>query len=233
MIREITYLIKFPLGASFQKPFKYLLLKSIFNDIKDKTCSNKERLCKECQESKNCLYHLLSGEDFKEFAGVIVDKAYLEKQSFSIQDSIKVSFYLIGITSIYEDFIHEYFRTHDFLKKQYFQKILIESNNLDESKNYDGYVRFITPFNEKTNINNQLSYFNCNYKTEFETVCMIEKQEGKFVKDETNYYFSKQKFRLNGYIGKYAVKNYSRALMKIGIGKENIIGGGRSICESE
>lgn len=233
MIREIKYLIKFPLGASFQKPLKYLLLRNIFNDIKDKTCSNKERLCKECKESRNCLYYLLTGEDFKRYAGILVDKAYLEKQSFGIKDSIEISFYLVGMTSIYEDFIHEYFRTHDFLKKQYFQKALIESNSLDESVNYDGNVRFITPFNEKNNINDQLTYFNCNYKTKFCNFCNIEKQEVKFVKDETNYYFNKQKFQLKGYVGKCSVKNYSKILMEIGIGKENIIGGGRSICVSE
>ena len=89
MILQISYQIRFPLGAEFQSDPKYLFIKKIYSNMKKIICVNSKLYkCENCIKKENCLYYFLSGEDFKGFPAIIVNRQLLEKKKYNKNESL-------------------------------------------------------------------------------------------------------------------------------------------------
>ena len=94
--------------------------------------------CENCIKKENCLYYFLSGEDFKGFPAIIVNRQLLEKKKYNKNESLELSFYLIGTATQYVDFISEYLDTTNKLWNNFFQKRLMKVEYLDDTELYNG-----------------------------------------------------------------------------------------------
>lgn len=229
MILKLTYKIRFPLGAEFTIDPKFLFLKRIYTMMKDVICTNKESKCTLCNKNSKCVYYKLSGENFKNYPAICVNRNYMEKKKISKNDELIVTFYCIGIAGQYVDFIKNYFDITNTLEKQYFQKFIIEQNYIENYSNYDGNIKFITPIESIDDIVDSIKYYNNNYNVDFimPSIKIIEKKYQE-TRDYNKYIINGNILKYYGYRYEGFVKNYSRIFFEIGLGKNACIGGGKA-----
>lgn len=231
MVTKIDYLIRFPFGAEFNKNPKFLFIQSIYREIKTHTCLNDYK-CESCNLKESCVYFDISGQQFSFFPAILVNMNYLEKTKFKRNEVLDVSLYLIGNSSIYVDFIDSYFSNCDSLNGIYFQKTRKGEVKYDEKERYDGRVNVVNPFSKEDKICEMLTYYNSQYDTDFVTDVDIKEVNVINSNDRRKYLINGKMFKLSGFIGLFHVKNCPEVLLEMGIGSNNIIGGGKSIkCE--
>lgn len=229
MILKISYQIRFPLGAEFQSDPKYLFIQKIYMSIRRILCIDKSlSKCTTCIHQKNCLYHFLSGEDFRYFPGILVDRNHLEKKMFDKRDTILTTFYLIGVAAEYVGFIQEYFNTTKELVGIYFQKHLIEIAYLDDTNLYNGELEFTGLLKEIKEIEECIQYYNQKYSCQYPIPKIQIMNQGSCIRDFNQYHIGSHSFRKEGYRMKIVVQEYPNIFKQIGIGKYAFIGGGKA-----
>lgn len=229
MILKLTYQIRFPLGAEFALDPKFIFIKNIYSSIKNILCNNQERKCKTCQKSSTCIYHLLSGKDFEYYPAIVINRKFIEQRKLTKSDELTLDFYLIGVASQYVGFIQNYFDVTKTLENQYFQKFLLEQVYLDEDEYYDGNITFSTPIRSIEDIEQMIKYYNDTYNTNIK-IPIVEVETPNIPKmiDYNKYIINGHLLKYDGYKYKLNVKNFSKELFKIGIGKTACIGGGHA-----
>lgn len=229
MIRRISYLIRFPLGASLKYDVKYLLIKKIYGEIKKLVCLNNGD-CSKCSCNNKCIYYMLSGENFKEYPSILVKRDFFEQKVYKNNDVFEVNFYMIGIASAYFDFIIEYMKTIDYISGYYFQKHILDNSLLDEEV-IDNSVINIKLIKDIDEILNSVQYYNKKYNASIEIPIIIDKEEGIAKIDYNDYIINGCKIKISGKNYKLKVKKYSNSLLESGVGKNAILGGGIGECE--
>jgi hypothetical protein len=232
MIKKISYRLRFPFGAEFNHSPKYIFIKKIYKTIKKNTCLDNGN-CKLCSRHKSCIYYLISGEDFYHYPSIVVENKYLEKTIYHKNEILDLTFYIIGNLSIFSSFIDEYFESTDFIFGIYYQKTRLKMEVMDEKQVYDGLIRMVTPFLKESNIPEMVNFYNQAYLCQFDTNIKIMGENTFSTNDYRFYFINNHKIFQKGLLGEFRVKNFPMVLTEIGIGKSNVIGGGRSICVSE
>ncbi len=228
MVLQITYQIRFPVGGNFNSDPKYLFIKALYQSIKKVICMNKENKCIDCPFQSKCLYYFLSGENFTNYPAILVDRMSLEKKQIDKNESINLTFYLIGVASQYIGFIREYFDITSELVGVFFQKHLIKQEFIDDVETYNGIITYNGLIPNLEEITKAINYYNdkynCNYP--FPKIEMIS--QGAYIRDFNQYQINSRHFNLNGYKMVVKVEKYPQIFMQIGIGKNAILGGGKS-----
>lgn len=228
MVLQITYQIRFPIGGNFNSDPKYLFIKALYQSIKKVICMNKEGSCNSCPFKERCLYYFLSGENFTNYPAILVDRMSLEKKQIDKNETINLTFYLIGVACEYIGFIREYFDITSELVGIFFQKHLVKQEYLDDTKTYNGILTYSGLITNIDEINQTIIYYNdkynCNYP--FPNVEMIS--QGAYIRDFNQYQINHHHFNIKGYKMVVNVENYPEILLQIGIGKNAILGGGKS-----
>jgi len=233
MIHKIIYNLRFPMKTTLNKSLQYILISGFYRNIKEKLCIKEDKNCIDCVLKKNCIYHFVSGESFTNYPGILIHKKFYEKRLFQANESVKVVFYLVGNCELYRNLIQEYMLDTIKIGNSYIQKVRISDEKLDCGVHYTGKVRFVTPIKNLDEIKEMIKYYNYQYHTNFYDEIEITPLDEKFLYDETNYRIADITIKLFGNSGTYYVNNYPLALLEVGIGKENILGGGHAICEYE
>ena len=229
MVLKISYQIRFPLGAEFQSDPKYLFIQKIYTSIKRILCiETKIPNCFSCTHQDHCLYYFLSGEDFKYFPGILVDRNQLEKKMFDKRDTLLVTFYLIGLVSEYVAFIDEYFNTTQELVGVYFQKHLVEIVYLNDSNVYNGELEFTGLLKDIKEIEACIRYYNQKYNCHYLMPIIQVISQGSYIRDFNHYHIGTHYFHKNGYKMKIVTQDYPNIFKQIGIGKCAFIGGGKA-----
>lgn len=231
MVKVISYKIRFPLGATFQKDPEAIFLKKIFSEIKTCTCINKE-FCSNCTKTSKCIYHLLSGEDFEKYPSIGVIRNPINKRTYTKNDVFTLTFFLIGIATNYSDFITSYMDSEEYVAGFYFQKV-IDKNIIyhSNSEYYNGKIKFLNIIKDENDIIDSINYYNNKYKCTFLIPTFATSLKNVHFKDKTFYKFSDKHICLEGNIRELYVENFSVTFFKIGLGKYNFLGGGTSKCE--
>ena len=231
MIKKIIYEIRFPFGGYFNKPVQYLFIKDIYQRVKEQTCLNEDKKCINCSKKDQCIYYYISGENFNNPAGLVINKSFYENKTFKPNERINLIFYLIGKCQIYQNFIFEYMENTMQIYGKYFQKIKLLDRKDEEFDTYTGEIRCITPIKDYEEVITTIKYYNEKYQTNFDTQIDIHQKRIRKVYDETIYAINNRRFKLFGNTGIFEVRNYPKILFDIGVGRENVIGGGRFKCD--
>lgn len=227
MVVRYKYLLKFPFGASFNKDLKYLIYSSLFREIKKITCINLEGTCETCPLSDTCIYYHLSGENFNNYPGVIIDRFIVEKRKFKSDEIIELNIYLFQSLIKFEGFIRKFIEDNNNFFDHFYQIIKFDKEIIKIDGTYDGEILAVTPISQIDKINNQLEYYNDKYDTNFNLKFEIFEVNTKKVKDRNNYYINGVRINLEGLVGELKVNNLDKILFTIGIGKQNFFGGGK------
>jgi hypothetical protein len=231
MITRVDYAIRFPFGAEFNKNPKFHFIQSIYRDIKTHACLG-DTQCESCFFTDSCVYFYISGQEFTQYPAILVNMNCLEKTKYKRNDVLDISFFLIGDASLYIEFIDGFFKSCNNLFGVYFQKTRKGEIKYDEKNLYEGKLTVITPFNINENINEMLEYYNIQYKADFSPNLEINELETIRSNDRRVYLINGKRFKLSGHIGSFHVRNYPLVLLDMGIGRNNVLGGGRAIrCE--
>ncbi|HHU55708.1 MAG TPA: hypothetical protein GXZ48_03335 [Acholeplasmataceae bacterium] len=233
MIYKIQYNIRFPADHTFNKPIQYLLVSGFYKSIKDKLCLNENKECKSCNHVKKCIYYFVSGENFNKYPGILIQKNYYEKKHFKANESTIIKFYLIGNTEIYKNLVIDYMLYLDYIGGIFIQKSKLANEKLNTKSNFSGKIIFKSPFKNVQEIHDMILYYNETYKTRINPNFIIKPLNTRKLIDETKYIINNHFFRISGHAGIYEVIDYPLSLIEIGVGKENIIGGGHAICVLE
>ncbi len=167
------------------------------------------------------------GEDFKGFPAIIVNRQLLEKKKYNKNESLELSFYLIGTATQYVDFISEYLDTTNKLWNNFFQKRLMKVEYLDDTELYNGKLKSETLLTDMNEIPLCLCYYNEKYNCQYiipDTKIVLE---GSYIRDFNYYQINLKRFYFNGFKMIIEVKNYPAIFMRIGIGKNAFLGGGK------
>ena len=228
MILEITYKIRFPLGGLFSLDPRFLFIKKIYESIKKVLCLNETKKCMSCDKTDKCIYHMLSGKDFSEYPSILINRNFLEKRNYAKNEVLSLKFYLVGIASEYGAFITNFFDNTNTLEKNYFQNHLVSQEYYDETKTTSGTYNFITPLSSINDIYTMIDYYNQEYLTKIKFPQINNSSINKqLISDYNQYIINGKKIIYKGYKVNLDIQNLSYILIKTGIGKNNIIGGGK------
>ena len=228
MVYKIAYKIRFPLGAKFQKDPEYLFISKIYREIKDSTCSNSEG-CQNCFKKDKCIYYYLSGENFEKYPSIHVKRNMINKHEYRSSDILELTFYLIGTAKNYSEFILAYFDTEDYIVGNFYQKVLISKEVIDD-KVIDGIVKIENVFMDCNDLIDSVNYYNKKYNCSFSIPTINIKTSISF-KDKNVYRLNDKYLKIEGSIGQMEVRAYPSALLECGLGRFGVLGGGRSKCE--
>lgn len=229
MIGRITYNIRFPLGGIFENDPEYLFIKTIYKEIYYCSCLNKIK-CNECHRQEQCLYYLLSGENFKMYPSIVVNRKMVNKKVYDSNDVLSITFYLFGIATNYIDFITEFFNTTEYISNYFFQKVLVDKEIINDNENYTGNIDFITPIISIEDIYSSIRYYNNKYKCKMSEPKIEQIEFGIKLIDTNRYFFGNTHIKIEGYKANFKANNYPCVLLTSGVGKIAILGGGQAKC---
>lgn len=224
MLKIIEYKITLPFNTVFSKSPKFLLIKEIYKKIKRSSCII-DSLCKDCDKKDSCIYYFLSGENFNHSEGICVEMGPFEKTVFLAKDSFNVKFYLLGTATIYESFITEYFKHTEYLEGNYFQKKLIQENEIDIKLLTGKYEILIQ--DSYFNYQDELIYLYNKYNLEIDLNGKINIIESKPITDYNKYYINGRSLKYRGFKGIIELENIPSFILNIGMGNRMIISGGK------
>lgn len=235
MTRKYSFVAQFPAGAVFHENPALLFYRSLLGYIRKLSCFNSSRHCRECPECKFCQFYRLTGEYFQEYPAILVQIPVFYRQIYAPGDRITLDVYFIGNVDQSCSFVELYFQSHDTLQgAPFFLKQISEEEpacSFTESLN----LRILTPVEDQDAgrvIQNMLLYYNRMYGTSFETAipsCSL-KNAIRVSLPETR--ICGRNIHPRGITGLAEGLQVPQFLLKTGIGKWNITGGGQVEIES-
>lgn len=231
-MKKINVLLSFPIGASFRNNPKLLIYKLFLHFVKKMNCINVDKKCGFCINRLECKYYGISGQDFKEYPGIILNINYFEKKIYRANEEMNLQFYTIGNQSINASYVEIFFKNYfkqEIVGIPYYVKDIdiIEVNEVSSFELTYLKIRSIIETDDVLDvIDNMIEYYNLNYRTSFKKV------DGELIHSSRKCVSTiniNKKF-VKGYVGVFQFKNsicIPQSFTKIGIGRYNYLGGGK------
>lgn len=232
---KIEVLISFPNGARFYSNLDLLIYKILTNFVYELNCVNRIEKCKDCSIKNGCNYYKLTGENFRMYPGLLIRTQAFNKNYFVKGEEKIFTFYLIGDSKIFMDYIKLLFESklRQEIVGQFFYLKGIRISVIDEnfvSAKYINVASIIETENFNLSYNNMIEYYNLTYNTNYSLIDGEGKNDGVIEINLNAFSVKTRKIEPHGYLYKVSfVDNikFSSALFEIGIGKYNYIGGGQ------
>lgn len=238
-IKQIKILVSFPLGAYFHLDIIEYTYKQFLKMLKKITCVNIESKCNECTLCNECQYYRITGENFKEYPGIIFEKDIFSENIFKENEEYEFIVYLVGNCDIYKDYLEIFFKEYlnyklagyDFLIKRFECDIIQDKECRIKKLNVYSIIEsldFIYCYN------NMVKYYNRIYNTNYHLMHTISSITRIKNVNEGIINVYTRKIRKTGYIYSLELDDYlSKNILKLGIGKYNFIGGGKIAISSK
>lgn len=239
MIKKVSITISFPQGANFIDGINEIIYRRFINFVKDISCICIDCRCKECNEKEICKYFKLTGRNFSDYSGIIIKNDFFDKRNYSCNEQKKFVFYFVGEMGKYTEYITIFFeQMNQMILNNLFYLKEINTESLDSAFLKCNGLRIKTPIVSKDFIqeyNQQITYYNQFYKTDFSLIDGEAKIEFEQKIELTPFKAKTKNVSINGYVGNIRFKQpilLDKRLLEIGIGKFNFIGGGLIEIES-
>lgn len=228
MVSEHAYDVLFINRASFRTCPKFLVCKALYEHIKRVTCLNSTRDCRTCDLKDRCIFHRLSGEYFARYPAILVERNLIEKQDFEPRETLTVRIRLIGNTE-YRGYIDGFFDQMTMIKGFPVMVRKGEAVTLNSGVLENRVVNVMTPVVGR--ITDQIEYYRSSYQCDFQCAMKPDIVDERKVHDRRSYRIDRCRIMTSGWIGKIHVTRIDERLLRIGFGKTNFMGGGKTQCE--
>lgn len=216
--------MKFCNDVQFQKDPRFLLYCHIVERIKKLTCINIDGQCKSCPLTNSCIYHYLSGENFQQFPGIIINRRFIEKTKYQKEEKMNIDIYMIGSCSQYEEYITSIIANINMLENQLIEVDIRTSQRLEEGVEIaTGKYRCEGPIKKVEYIGNQVNYYNNKYNCHFSPADTVIPIKTIYLYDEKYYSIAKKSINISGITGVFQFKGIDAMLLKLGLGKNSYL----------
>lgn len=237
MIKKVDVLLTFPMGAHFSENVSIHIYRRFLSFIQNLLCFNTSEKCISCSDSLQCRYFQMTGKNFTEYPGILIENKVFEKQHYMQGEQKKLVFYFIGDMSSFSDYVEVFFDAlHQGLFGNLFYLNFIKNSWLDEKKGTPHLYKCTTPIEsiDVQNVYNKMViFYNAFYHTQFSLLSKNVLLENTKKVSWNPIYLKTKKLNVKGYIGTFHMDEVSNSeLFSIGIGRFNCIGGGHIEVEN-
>lgn len=180
--------------------------------------------CNVCPLSSKCIYYYLSGENFKEFPSIIIERSVLESHTFQTNDLFVVR--LIMLDDTFENYVIRFFEEFNRLETTYLILKSKEINHVDLSQYVNGTLYIKAPIDRKS-LENQLNYYKNHYHIEIDTPKLLDWKYQKTLKYHKVISINDQWIHFDGQIGELSIQHINKLLLHTGIGSYGFLLGGQ------
>lgn len=234
MIKKVSVLITFPLGASFVGNVNVDVYRSITRFIHHLMCFNTLSKCRDCTKKEQCRYYQLTGNNFTDYPGILIHSDLFDKKHYKKGEQKEFHFYFVGNNVAYVDYVELFFeQLHQSLFHNPFYFNSVNATDLDNKQLEKIKCRCMTPIEKESvsdSYNQMVSFYNASYQTDFKSIdeCNLTNVRN-ILWDPIN--LKTRRIEVKGYIGNIYLNHVNSSLLEIGIGKYNFIGGGQIAVE--
>jgi len=225
MVTRFSFEIEFAEDSSFIFSPKFLVLRRLYDHIKHLTCINLEEKCSTCAIKSQCIFYLLSGENFKQYPAIGISRDLADKKSYRKGEKMNGALLLIG-NDRFKGYIEGVFASMSGLMGF---RVLIKDFSIVEAQRkviQSLSARLVTPY-AGDDLEKQARYYLEAYGEELIVSEIKNIEKPRHVYDKTNYRINGINFHIGGAIGEVVFEKIDSAYLLIGIGRQNFIGGGQ------
>lgn len=245
MITELKVTLMFPQGASFTRNPQIELYRELMKLLRRISCVDLKAQCETCLHHSFCRYFQATGQNFENYPGILTPADWFLKNVWYPNEKMKLRFYFVGNLENYSSLAALLLQqlNHQLLGQFFVVTKLREKKlNLDKLERISSRLLVQTPIDDSnplTALRKMIEYYNQNYEAKInlnflppDDSCFSE-QTIKVILGKVHLDISR--LEIAGQVGIWRVKEgfmMPAFLYKIGIGRNNVLGGGKIETEN-